>query len=648
MQDLADRALGKYIILEEIGRGGMGAVYKARDVELDRIVAIKVLSPYLVGEPRLVQRFIREARMAANLDHPNIVTIYDIGGEGGYYYFAMKYLEGRPLKEYLAEHAPLPIEEVVRITAQLASALDYAHGQNLIHRDVKPGNIIIGEDGHVTLTDFGLARVAESLKLTASGEALGTLEYMAPEQARGEVKKESDIYSLGVMVYEMLTGRLPFQGGNQATLLYQHIHEPPPSVHQWRPDLPADLDQVILKALAKLPEERYQKAGDLARDLEEIARKAWFPPPARKELVRPRAERAPRPAPAARPVERRSGAPFASLPPFLRRWGWIALAGLVLVVILLLGGVLLARRPRQVPAVPAVAGPANPYFFPVVFKSPPPPTPTPVLAQIALLLRCLSPQGRGQEGIFLWQWGQGAPVAWPGLEGLDAGQPSWSPDGQTIVFTLLQEGQTGLSRINLDGSGLQPITATAGMEKDPAWSPTGERIAFAADAAGNWDLFVTAPDGGEGLPLVQSPANEWAPAWSPDGGRLVFVSDREGNPELYLLDLASGQETRLTQHPGADLYPIWSPDGSSVVFLSDRGAGRLRIFRLDLQTEEVNILVDRAVWEERPALSPQGDWVLFALQGGSGTPQIHLFQVETGTLYAGPAGCHEPTWHHRP
>ena len=226
MLDLVDRALGKYIILEEIGRGGMGAVYKARDVELNRIVAIKVLSPYLVGEPHLVQRFMREARLAANLDHPNIVTIYDIGGEGGYYYFAMKYLAGRPLKEILAERAPLPLPDVVAIVRQLAAALDYAHEQNLIHRDVKPGNVIVGDDGHVTLTDFGLAKVAENLKLTASGEAIGTLEYMAPEQARGEVDKRSDIYSLGVMAYEMIAGRLPFQGSNQASLLYQHLHEP--------------------------------------------------------------------------------------------------------------------------------------------------------------------------------------------------------------------------------------------------------------------------------------------------------------------------------------------------------------------------------------------------------------------------------------
>ncbi|MGC9024619.1 MAG: protein kinase domain-containing protein, partial [Chloroflexia bacterium] len=282
MRDLLDRALGKYIILEEIGRGGMGAVYKARDVELDRIVAMKVLSPYLVGEPHLVQRFMREARLAANLDHPNIVAIYDIGGEGGYYYFVMKYLDGRSLKEIIAQRGPLPLDEVVSIVRQLASALDYAHQQNLIHRDVKPGNVIVGSDGHVTLTDFGLAKVVESMKLTASGETLGTLEYMSPEQARGEASPASDIYSLGVMTYEMLAGRLPFQGSNQATLLYQHLHEPPPPLCRWNPAVPPEVEQVVLKAMAKEPAERYATAGEMARELERAARRAIFPGPTQR------------------------------------------------------------------------------------------------------------------------------------------------------------------------------------------------------------------------------------------------------------------------------------------------------------------------------------------------------------------------------
>ncbi len=651
VRDLLDRALGKYIILEEIGRGGMGAVYKARDVELDRIVAMKVLSPYLVGEPHLVQRFMREARLAANLDHPNIVAIYDIGGEGGYYYFVMKYLEGRPLKEIIAQGGPLSLDEVVKIVRQLASALDYAHQQNLVHRDVKPGNVIIAPDGHATLTDFGLAKVVESMKLTASGETIGTLEYMAPEQARGETSPASDIYSLGVMTYEMLTGRLPFQGTNQATLLYQHLHEPPPPLHRWNPTIPPEVERVVLKAMAKEPAERYATAGEMARELEQAARRTPFPAPfqrpAEPEKVAP---------PRARPT-------LAFFPPFLawirrRRWAILGGVGALFLLLALLFGVqhvapaFFGRSPSPMatPAAtaPAIFPPFLPYrFLPLVSKSSPTSTPA-VPARLALFCHLEEWEGRGH--LSYWEWGWKEATPWPGLPNhpVDS-QVSWSPDGKWLALIISEAGYPYLYRIHLDGSGLFRLAEAGRVKEDPAWSPDSNSMAYAAGSRqGDRGIFLLPATGGRAQNLTPGKSDDWAPAWSPDGKFIAFVSNRAGptNTEIYRLEVAGGQVERLTDSPGEDIFPSWSPDGKSIAFLSNR-SGEFRLYRMDTQGGQVEELYAGAVELERPAWSPQGDWLAFTRRVGD-TFRVFFLNVETRHLQAGPADCRRPAGRPQP
>ncbi len=663
MQNLLDRALGKYIILEEIGRGGMAAVYKARDVELNRIVAIKVLSPYLVGEPRLVQRFMGEARLAANLDHPNIVTIYDIGGEGGYYYFVMKYLEGRSLKEILSQRGPLPPEEALAIARQLGAALDYAHRQNLIHRDVKPGNVIIGHDGQVTLTDFGLAKVAENLKLTASGEAIGTLEYMAPEQARGDAVEASDIYSLGVMVYEMLTGRLPFQGTNQATLLYQHLHDPPPPLRQWNPNIPAEVEQVVLKAMAKDPAERYQRAGEMIQELEQAARKGLFLIPSRRQAERAREEHAPAaadeavPAPARRPA-RQTVLPAALLLPlpFLRRWWWALLGAALLLAVIVSAAVLLSRPggggPAQGQTATGLAGSAatqvpvpthaRRLYLPILSRTAPSFLPDAVSAQLALVCDVGGPA----ERLALWLSGQG-PTLWPGMaDSTITSQMSWSPDGTWLVATVSEEGRPNLFRIRRDGMAVERLTESSENKEDPAWSPDGTQIAYAAGPAGSRSIFLIQADGSNRREKTRQGGDNWSPNWAPDGLSLLFVSNRAGSSDIYRLDLARDQVTRLTEDPAEDVYPSWSPDGSRIVFFSDRDGG-FSLYVMDPEGGEVHRLTEQAVAPERlsrPAWSPGGDWLAITGQDNTGRPQVLFLEVETGQPYMGPAGCRWPAW----
>jgi formylglycine-generating enzyme required for sulfatase activity len=260
--DLIGGRLGKYEIRSEIGRGGAGIVYRGYDPDLNRDVAIKVLSPLLAQNQAVVERFRREARSAAQLDHPNIVTIHDVGKDGDWHYFVMRYLEGETLTEVIRRRAPLPPEDVLSILRPLAQALDYAHSQGLVHRDVKPSNIIVGPTGHVTMTDFGIALAAFEKRITATGAIVGTPDYMSPEQVEGlEVDGRSDQYSLGIIAYEMLSGQLPFEGTGPGNLLYKIVHEKTPPIGLIKSDLPKPVGKVLEQVLAKKAKDRFVTTG---------------------------------------------------------------------------------------------------------------------------------------------------------------------------------------------------------------------------------------------------------------------------------------------------------------------------------------------------------------------------------------------------
>ena len=259
--DLVGRRLGKYEIQAEIGRGGMGTVYKGYDPLLERYVAIKVLAPHLIWEEGFVQRFLREARAAARLKHPNIVTIHDVGQEGSCYYFVMEYLEGQTLAEIIRQRGALPLQEVVHVLHSLAGALDYAHQRGLVHRDIKSINVIVDRAGVVTLTDFGIARAVQETRLTKTGMLVGTPEYMSPEQALGqEADHRTDIYSLGIVVYETLTGRVPFTATTPPAVLHQQVYDPPPPPSTLHPQAVGPVEAALLKARAKNPDDRYAAA----------------------------------------------------------------------------------------------------------------------------------------------------------------------------------------------------------------------------------------------------------------------------------------------------------------------------------------------------------------------------------------------------
>src|SRR3989441_283324 len=275
---LREETAGDYEIDRELARGGMGVVYVATEIQLRRRVAIKVLPPALTFGEGAIARFRREARTAAGLDHPNIIPIYRVGAGDELLWYSMKLLEGRSLDTILKERERLEFQETIAILDQVADALDYAHQHGVIHRDVKPGNIVLDERGRVTVTDFGIAKEIQEASVSASGHLLGTPYYMSPEHYRGaDISGAADQYSLGVVAFQCLGGRVPFDASTAYELLNKHVAEPPPPLAQLRPDLPPHAYAAIDRALAKRPADRFTSVTDFVNALAGRAQQAVAP-----------------------------------------------------------------------------------------------------------------------------------------------------------------------------------------------------------------------------------------------------------------------------------------------------------------------------------------------------------------------------------
>ncbi|MBO1510457.1 Stk1 family PASTA domain-containing Ser/Thr kinase [Metabacillus bambusae] len=266
---IGKRISGRYKILEVIGGGGMANVYLAKDMILEREVAMKVLRFDFSNDDEFIKRFRREAQSTTSLAHPNVVSIYDVGEEDGIYYIVMEYVEGQTLKQYIQQFAPVHPRKAVNIMVQIVSAIQHAHDNHIIHRDIKPHNILIDHHGNVKVTDFGIAMALSSTTITQTNSVLGSVHYLSPEQARGGLaNNKSDIYSIGIVLFELLTGRLPFDGESAISIALKHLQSETPSPKRWNPDIPQSLENIILKSTAKDPFHRYDSAEEMEKDLE--------------------------------------------------------------------------------------------------------------------------------------------------------------------------------------------------------------------------------------------------------------------------------------------------------------------------------------------------------------------------------------------
>ncbi|HEX2728234.1 MAG TPA: Stk1 family PASTA domain-containing Ser/Thr kinase [Rubrobacteraceae bacterium] len=320
----------RYTLLNRLGSGGMAEVYLAHDEVLDRDVALKALREQYAEDESFVERFRREARNAASLSHPNIVQVYDQGrAENGTYYMAMEYVPGGTLKDRIVEHGALAPSEAAGLAAQVAEALAVAHDRGIVHRDIKPQNVLMTPSGETKVADFGIARAASATVMTQTNLVLGTAGYMAPEQAAGEkVSPATDLYSLGVVLYEMLTGALPYEADTPIAIAMKHVNEPPRHPREANPEVPAELNAIVVRLLAKAPNERYSSAEELARDLRSVAAGTGAGISAAATTVQ---------APRAATQQQTRVAPATARGPVRRRRGLPVLLGL-LALLLLFGG----------------------------------------------------------------------------------------------------------------------------------------------------------------------------------------------------------------------------------------------------------------------------------------------------------------------
>ena len=502
MQVTTGSRLGPYEIVSPIGAGGMGEVYKARDTRLDRSVAIKILPAGFVDNTQLKLRFEREAKTISQLTHPNICTLYDVGNESGVEYLVMELLDGETLADRIAR-GPLPMRDVLRYGREIAAALDRAHRAGVVHRDLKPGNVMITKTG-AKLLDFGLAKggsieispdgATQQKSLTQEGTILGTFQYMAPEQLEGvEADARTDIFALGALLYEMATGRRAFDGKTKTSLIAAIVGGEPKPIRDLQPLTPPAFEHVVEKCLAKDPDQRWQSASDVASELEWIS-SASTQSQAAIEMTRPKSRRA----------------LFVSL-----------LA--ILVIAAMVAAIAMMRRPAAEPAmVLSLAMPQHRSFeeFNQAVLSPDG-------SMIAFVANMAEPASNASSLLWIRAIDRIEPRPLAGTEG--AAEPFWSPDGKSIGF--FAGGK--LKRISVDG-GPARIICDAPLPDGASWNRDGV-ILFCSQDTG--PLYRVDANGGTPRPLIQPTAQEEGPRWPfflPDGDHFLFLGDSQKTEEHHL------------------------------------------------------------------------------------------------------------------
>jgi eukaryotic-like serine/threonine-protein kinase len=584
---LLGRQLGSYKIISSLGAGGMGEVYQARDTRLERTVAIKVLPAHLAGRAESRERFEREAKTIAGLNHPHICTLFDAAYQDGIDFLVMEYVEGETLAQRL-EKGPLPIQQALQYAVEIADALDKAHRKGIIHRDLKPGNIMLTKSG-TKLLDFGLAKLGQSVVpatpesqlptmkdgITGEGTILGTLQYMAPEQIEaGKVDARTDIFAFGAVVYEMTTGKKAFEGKSSASVMAKILEAEPPAMVSLQPMTPPQLDRVVRTCLAKDPDERWQAAGDLRRELKWIA--------GEKETTQ-----SPAPSPGFVPQNTRDKRVWAT-----------ALAAVAIVAILawaVVAGLAIFHYPppwlpppwvaewshaTQSRAIRFTIAPPEKHHFPTPSNTPSFLSVSPDGTKLAFV--AIDSGGRPT----LWLRDLGSQTAWqlPGTN--DAAAPFWSPDSRFVAFT----NGASLKKIDITGGPPQVIVDSPALGGG-TWNRDGV-ILFAAATFGGPILRVSAAGGAATTMTAATTGGCAWPRFLPDGRHFLFLS-RTTDPQrgpigaIYLGSLDSNQ-TKLLQNTNS--MAEYSPPG--FLLFSHTGALMAQAFdadRLELKGEAVPI-----------------------------------------------------------
>lgn len=591
-RSIVGKQIGHYQVLSRLGRGGMGEVFLAQDTRLGRKVALKLLrSDFTRNEERL-RRFRQEAHAASALNHPNILTIHEIGQEDSLHFIATEYVEGKTLREALSG-ARMTLGQVLDVAAQVAGALAAAHNAGIIHRDIKPENIMVRTDGYVKVLDFGLAKLSEPktahsaaptlVKVeTEPGVVMGTFSYMSPEQARGlDVDARTDIWSLGVMIYEMAVGRQPFEGETASDVMSLILQkEPLPLAHSW-PEVPVELERIVRKALRKDKEERYQTVKDLLIDLRNL----------RKELELEAEMERSAPPMGGRPVTNNQSA--AATAHYTSSAEYIVTgikqhkraAALILGITTLAAGtsyVLFRRNTLTKEAIKATFTQLSDQSGPEYFPS-------------------LSPDGKsfvyagfadGNWDIYLQRVGGKNPVNLTKDSPANETQPAFSPDGERIAFRSEREGG-GIFLMGATGESVKRLT---NFGFNPAWSPDGKEIACADEGPldpahrtnPNSRIWAISVATGERRQVTKEDSIQ--PNWSPHGIRIAYGGRRNAaQRDLWTIAARGGDPIEVMNDAAVEGSPIWSPDGKYLYFASDR-AGSMNLWRVPIDEQTGKVL----------------------------------------------------------
>jgi Tol biopolymer transport system component/predicted Ser/Thr protein kinase len=553
--------LGRYKIQQQLGSGGMGEVYLADDPTLGRSVALKILPADLATDPDRRARFESEARALAALNHPNIVTIHSIEHENDVHFITMEYVAGKTLASLIPSRG-MPIRQFLEITLPLVEAVSAAHQQRVTHRDLKPDNVMLGDEGRVKVLDFGLAKPMPGLgddtmetayalrsAKTGVGQIVGTAAYMSPEQAEGKpVDNRSDVFSLGIMFHEMVTGQRPFVGDTHASIVSSILRDSPPPITDVHPAHPVGLAKIVKRCLAKDPSRRYQTALDLRNALEEL----------KEELD--------------------SGAPVAvaARPPPRKRSP--LLAGTIGLTVVVLAAVVYWLRPS--PEGGARSEAVGEVAFSQLTYAPGPE-----------LFPSLSPDGRmivyaSGTGVDLDIYSQRVagqnPINLTPDSPVDDSQPAFGPDGEHIAFRSERDG----GGIFVMGATGESVRRLLDFGYHPAWSPDGRQILYVTQSVGDpalrfttSELWVVTIATGERRLLTEGDAVQ--PSWSPNGYRIAYWGRNASSPagDIWTLSAAGGEPVAVTSEPALDWNPVWAPDGRHLYFSSNRG-GSMSLWRV--------------------------------------------------------------------
>jgi serine/threonine protein kinase/Tol biopolymer transport system component len=553
---LAGRRILHFQVLEPVGSGGMGVVYRAEDTRLGRTVALKFLAPELGRNMDAKQRFLTEARAASALDHPNVCTILEVGESAdGLLFLAMPCYAGEDLQSRIAR-GPLPLAEAVDIAAQTAQGLAKAHRHGIIHRDLKPANLFLTADGLVKILDFGLAKLAGAAALTRRGSFLGTPAYMAPEQTRGEeVDARADVWSLGVALYEMLTGRRPFNGGAAQAVIYAVLHTDPEAVERLRPEVPPELARLIHRLIAKDPRDRPADANEVLREL---------------RLMQGQPGSGTRTAPV-------DAAPGRRLPKAVTLGLAVALTGAAVagLVAWRRGGPETAGGQMTFTRLTDMAGRES----------------FPSLSPDGNFFVYVAAVNGDNRDVFLQRVGGGNPIDLTGDSAEDDTQPAFSPDGRQIAFRSEREGG-GIFLMGATGESVRRLT---NFGFNPAWSPDGREIAVASEGVttpftrrSSSRIFRVDVATGASRPVPVEDGVQ--PSWSPHGLRLAYWGlAGPANRVIWTVPADGGPPVQVTDDAFYNWSPVWSPDGAFLYFASDRG-GSMNLWRVPVDEASGRIL----------------------------------------------------------